>query len=270
MPVIGKRVELPRGHLRRPGNSFHRCGDLQRIHGQYGLSDVCGPRFIVSDNGDDQVVASSGASDVKQTEQLGSLLRPALLFLPARVSRGLDTSNVDLDSPVGTHTDDLGEVGRTDRHTRKGDDRELQPFGTVDGGDTHRVVVDSPSGIRSGEVNELLENVDAVLIPVLPSAIDFDATQHFLIELAELPKIKRGKVPVVLIANRLKPWTTASQQAVDDLKKLPFPVLAQLRDTQGYVLVASMGKSIFDYNSEIVRSHQEDWGKLLRWLKKLN
>lgn len=136
--------------------------------------------------------------------------------------------------------------------------------------DTERVVIDSPAGIRSGEVNELLETVDAVLIPVLPSAIDFDATQNFLMEIAELPKIKRGKTPVVLIANRLKPWTTASQQAVEDLKKLPFPILAQLRDTQGYVLVASMGKSIFDYHSEIVRSHQEDWGKLLRWLKKLN
>ncbi len=136
--------------------------------------------------------------------------------------------------------------------------------------DTERVVIDSPAGIRSGEVNELLETVDAVLIPVLPSAIDFDATQNFLMEIAELPKIKRGKTPVMLIANRLKPWTTASQQAVEDLKKLPFPILAQLRDTQGYVLVASMGKSIFDYHSEIVRSHQEDWGKLLRWLKKLN
>ncbi len=135
--------------------------------------------------------------------------------------------------------------------------------------DTDCVVIDSPAGIRSGEVGELLDELDAVLVPVLPSAIDFDATQSFLADLAELPKIKRGKTPIGLIANRLKPWTNASQQALDDIKKLPFPTMAQLRDTQGYVLVASMGKSIFDYNSEIVRGHQEDWNKVLRWLKKL-
>jgi len=44
--------------------------------------------------------------------------------------------------------------------------------------------------------------------------------------------------------------------------------VAQLRDTQGYVLVAGLGKGIFDYSSELIRSHQEDWAKLLRWLKK--
>ncbi|HSC13433.1 MAG TPA: ParA family protein, partial [Rhodanobacteraceae bacterium] len=44
---------------------------------------------------------------------------------------------------------------------------------------------------------------------------------------------------------------------------------AQLRDTQGYVLMTGLGKSIFDYHSEVIRSHQEDWEKLIRWLKKV-
>lgn len=136
--------------------------------------------------------------------------------------------------------------------------------------DTQRVIVDSPAGIRSGEINEWLDAVNAVLVPILPSAIDFDATEQFLMELSDLPKVKRGKVPVALIANKLKPWTTASQQALENIRKLPFPIVAQLRDTQAYVLVAAMGKGIFDYNSEIVRGHQEDWNQVLRWLKKIN
>jgi hypothetical protein len=57
--------------------------------------------------------------------------------------------------------------------------------------------------------------------------------------------------------------------SVDTIKRFPFPIVAELRDTQGYVLASELGKSIFDYNSEVVRSHQDDWGKLLRWLKKL-
>jgi chromosome partitioning protein len=136
--------------------------------------------------------------------------------------------------------------------------------------DAKYVIIDGPAGIRSGELGELLDGIDAVLVPVLPSRIDLEASEAFLADISNLPRIKRGKVAVGLVANRLKPWTTASQQAVDEIKQLPFPLVAQLRDTQGYVLVAGLGKSIFDYNSELVRSHQEDWDKLLRWLKKLS
>jgi chromosome partitioning protein len=136
--------------------------------------------------------------------------------------------------------------------------------------DAQRVVIDSAAGIRSGEVGEFLDHVDAVIVPILPSAIDLEAAAPFLAELADLPRIKRGKVPVALVANRLKPWTNASQQAIDSIKSFPFPIVAELRDTQGYVLASELGKSIFDYNSEVVRSHQEDWAKLLRWLKKVS
>jgi chromosome partitioning protein len=135
--------------------------------------------------------------------------------------------------------------------------------------DAERVVIDSAAGIRSAEVGEFLDHVDAVIVPILPSAIDLEAAEPFLAELADLPRIKRGKVPVALVANRLKPWTNASQAALDAIKRFPFPIVAELRDTQGYVLASELGKSIFDYNSEVVRSHQDDWGKLLRWLKKV-
>jgi len=135
--------------------------------------------------------------------------------------------------------------------------------------DTQRVIVDAPAGIRVGELAELIEDVHALVIPVLPSRIDLEASEAFLADVAELPRVKRGKVAVGLVANRLKPWTTAAQQAVDEIKRLPFPLVAQLRDTQGYVLMTGLGKSIFDYHSEVIRSHQEDWEKLIRWLKKV-
>ena len=135
--------------------------------------------------------------------------------------------------------------------------------------DAQRIIVDAPAGIRVGELAELIEDVHALVIPVLPSRIDLEASEAFLAEVAELPRIKRGKVAVGLVANRLKPWTTAAQQAVDEIKRLPFPLVAQLRDTQGYVLMTGLGKSIFDYHSEVIRSHQEDWEKLIRWLKKV-
>lgn len=135
-------------------------------------------------------------------------------------------------------------------------------------GDAQRVIIDTPAGIRASEVGDYLDQVDVVVVPVLPSAIDLEASEPFLAELAQLPRIKRGKVAVGVVANRLKPWTNVSQLAVEEMHAFPFPVVAELRDTQGYVLANALGKSIFDYHSELVRSHQEDWAKLLRWLKK--
>ena len=135
-------------------------------------------------------------------------------------------------------------------------------------GDAQRVIIDSAAGIRASDVADYLDHVDVIVVPVLPSAIDLEATEPFLAELADLPRIKRGKVAVGVVANRLKPWTNASQLAIEEMKAFPFPVVAELRDTQGYVLANALGKSIFDYHSELVRSHQDDWTRLTRWLKK--
>lgn len=145
--------------------------------------------------------------------------------------------------------------------TRRGWDKSL-PDGI------QRMVVDAPAGAMGEDLVAFLDIADAVIVPVLPSAIDLEATVPFLNTLVAHPRVKKGKLPVGIVANRLKPWTSASQQAVAQLKSWPYPVVGELRDTQAYVLMAALGKSLFDYHSEQIRSHQEDWAPLLRWLKK--
>lgn len=134
--------------------------------------------------------------------------------------------------------------------------------------DAGRVVIDTGAGVRASEIAQYVDDIDAIVVPVLPSMIDLEATEPFLTELAELPRVKKRKIGVGLVINRSKPWTQASQMAIAELSRFPFPVVAQLRDTQAYVLMTGLGKSIFDYHSEIVRSHQQDWNRLLRWLNK--
>src|SRR6478735_6632060 len=134
--------------------------------------------------------------------------------------------------------------------------------------DIERLVVDAAAGAMGADLDAVLAKADAVLVPVNPSIIDLEATVPFLNSLAAHPRVKKGKLPVALVGNRLKPWTSASQQAVGQLKAWPYPVVAELRDTQAYVLMVALGKSVFDYRSEQIRGHQDDWAPLLKWLKK--
>jgi len=134
--------------------------------------------------------------------------------------------------------------------------------------DAQRMVIDTPAGAMRDELDAYLEHADALVVPVLPSSLDIDATVPFLNSLAKHPRIRRGQVRVGLVANKLKPWTNASQQALELLAQWPYPVVAQLRDSQAYVVLVGLGKSLFDYHSAQVRDHQDDWQPLLRWLKR--
>jgi len=145
--------------------------------------------------------------------------------------------------------------------TRRDWDRRLP-------GDAEHVVVDAAAGAHGAELAHFLDVADAVVVPVLPSTIDIEATVPFLDTLAKHPRIRKGTLPVGLVGNRLRPWTNSSQQSMDLLRSWPYPLVAELRDTQAYVLMAGLGRSLFDYQSQQVREHQADWTPLLRWLKR--
>ncbi len=136
-------------------------------------------------------------------------------------------------------------------------------------GDTQQLLIDTPAGVGEHDLEPYLDAADVLLVPVLPSSFDLHATLGFIEQLQKINRIRRGKLPVALVANRLKPWTHASQDALVQLaEQSPFPIAAQLRDSQAYVLLSALGKGIFDYQSEQVRSHQQDWKALLRWIKR--
>jgi chromosome partitioning protein len=134
--------------------------------------------------------------------------------------------------------------------------------------DTQRLIIDTPAGIRPAEVEALLEHADAMIVPVLPSAFDLEAAAAFLAAVAELSRIRRAKVPVALVANRMKPWTRLSQEGLQKIRALGHPLVAELRDSLAYAVLAGLGKGVFDYESEQARQHQDSLAPLLKWIKK--
>ncbi len=181
--------------------------------------------------------------------------------------QGLNTVLVDAD-PQGSSTRWAQRRAELDSAVLPVDGTKRSKWQRLVPSDTARIIIDAPAGAMARDLESFLAVADAVVVPVQPSFLDIEASVPFLDSLAAHPRVRSGELPVGLIANRLRPWTSTSRETVALLGKWPYPVVARLRDSQAYVVLAGLGKSLFDYHSANVRDHQSDWQPLLKWLAK--
>ncbi|MGZ9058085.1 MAG: ParA family protein [Burkholderiaceae bacterium] len=131
-------------------------------------------------------------------------------------------------------------------------------------GVTH-VVLDSPAGLRGGDLKEVLKLADRVIVPLQPSIFDIFATQTFLGKLAERGVSEAGRVGV--LGMRVDERTRAAEQLHRFVEGLGLPVVGYLRDTQNYVYLAAQGLTLWDVAPGRVAKDREQWQPLLGWLE---
>lgn len=132
---------------------------------------------------------------------------------------------------------------------------------------TERVIIDTPAGLRETELLDHIQNIDEIVIPVLPSPIDIHSTADFIRDLLLIGKLRASNTRVNIITNRVKANTLSFQALNRFLSTLKIPVIAQLKDTQNYVHAAEKGMGIHEFNKKQLETDKRLWDKILQQLE---
>lgn len=132
--------------------------------------------------------------------------------------------------------------------------------------DTERVIIDVPAGLSDLKLAEHTRQVDAILVPVLPSPIDIHATAHFIQVLLLAAKVRSKNIRLAVVANRVREHTEVFHKLERFLATLKLPFVAKFRDTQNYIRAAQDGIGIFEMTGMTAQRDRAQWSSLIAWL----
>lgn len=129
------------------------------------------------------------------------------------------------------------------------------------------VVIDAPARSHGKELTDLVKHAETIVVPVLPSTIDMQATSTFLDELRNVSKIQKKQAKVAAVANRVRDNTLIFDDLDEYLTKARVPYVAALREAQNYVRAYTRGIGIFELPEYLAWPDWEEWEPLTAWLR---
>ena len=129
------------------------------------------------------------------------------------------------------------------------------------------VVSDAPARSHGKELTDLVRHAETIVVPVLPSTIDMQATTGFLQELQKVGKIDRKQAKIGAIANRVRDNTLIWDELDEYLTKARVPYIAALREAMNYVRAYSRGLGIHELPEYLAWPDWDEWDPLASWLK---
>ena len=127
-------------------------------------------------------------------------------------------------------------------------------------------ILDTPACFSEKKLKHVLQLVDHVIVPVLPSAFDLWACADFFSLLAEMKAVRRETVKVGVVGMRVNSRTQAAQQLPDFLQRFDLPLITTLRDSQQYNQTISRGMTLFDLPHSKTERDRAEWQPLIDWL----
>ncbi|MCG8370846.1 MAG: ParA family protein [Proteobacteria bacterium] len=128
-------------------------------------------------------------------------------------------------------------------------------------------VVNAPARSHGKELTELVKHAETLVVPVLPSMIDMQATTTFLEELRSVGKIDRKQARFGLVANRVRDNTLIFGDLDEYLTRARAPYVAALREAQNYVRAYARGLGIFELPEYLAWPDWDEWEPLTAWLR---
>jgi chromosome partitioning protein len=129
------------------------------------------------------------------------------------------------------------------------------------------VVSDAPARSHGKELADLVKHAETIVIPVLASTIDMQATSTFLKELQAVNKVQNKQVKIAVIANRVRDNTLIFDDLDEYLTKARVPYITALREAQNYVRSYTRGIGIFELPEYLAWPDWSEWEPLTAWLR---
>ena len=174
--------------------------------------------------------------------------------------KGLHTALCDFDR----HMPGVRWLGRRDSSRPKIDSLTGWEYSRMD--DYDWIIMDTPTGMARKDLRSLILRSDAIIIPVLPSPLDFHVAADFIHDLLIYGKIRATEKPLAVVANRTRTNTMMYDQLQRFLQSLKVPIATSIRDSQNYIHASFHGIGIFEMNPTIVGYDLEQWQPLLQWI----
>lgn len=125
------------------------------------------------------------------------------------------------------------------------------------------LIIDAPGALSGEQAEHLISESHAIITPLQPSFFDIDSTRRFLKHLQEIKRVRKGKVELLLVANRVKANSASAQSIQDFFSKIEQQPVAWISERSAYGQLAMQGLSIFDKQQKLYQTIQKQWQPLL-------
>jgi chromosome partitioning protein len=125
------------------------------------------------------------------------------------------------------------------------------------------LVIDAPGALSDSQAEQLISEAHAIITPLQPSFFDIDSTRRFLKHLQEIKRIRKGKVQILLLANRVKANSSGSKEIQEFFSKIEQQPVAWISERTAYGQLAMQGLSVFDKSQKNYVTLQNQWQPVL-------